>query len=154
MTITKPPRISALGQILFGILDLRVDGGGHDPAFIGKSGGAYAGEQRAGRQTLGGNGGCKVFLQRAMAEAVDQTHDGHQTQGDQLDHGSGGLQFARQFGRKRVDSIDGAQIEQRQSHALGADDAATFRGRNKQREIGIGGGNKFKGVAGGQPGQR
>ena len=67
------------GQILFGILDLRIDGGGDDPPLVGKGGGAHRGKEGA----LGGGGGhhgvgAEVFGQHPVGQTVDDAHHRHQ----------------------------------------------------------------------------
>ena len=54
------------GEVLFGILNLCVDGGGDDPALIGKSGGTDGGKQRVGGGGGHGGGGAEILGQGAV----------------------------------------------------------------------------------------
>ena len=142
-----------LGQILLGIFDLGVDGGGDDPAFVGKRGSTDTGEQGIARAFCHHSGGVQIVCQRAVCQTVDNAHNSHESQGDHLDDGGSGLEFAGQLGSDGVHGIHGASVEECQSHTLGTNHAAALGSGDQQGEVGVHGNHKFQGVAGGQPGQ-
>ena len=142
------------GQVALGVLQLSVDGGGDDPALIGKGSGAHRGEQGMGGGALQLGGGGEVLGQGAAGQAPDHAHHGHQAQGDQLDDGGAGLELACQPGRQGVQRIGEAQVKQGQRHALRPQDAAALVGGDDQRQPGVHRGEEHQRVPGGKPCQR
>ena len=142
-----------LGQIPLGILQLGIDGGCDDPALIGKGRCAHCREQRVADDLIAQRRIGKVAGQLTGGQAVDDAHNGHQRQRDELDDGGGGLQLACQLGRKGVYRIAAAQIEQHQRNTFRPDHAAALLRRDHQRQAGIDGGQEDQGIAGREPGQ-
>ncbi len=144
----------SLGQVLLGVLDLGVDRGGDDPTLVSKGGGAHGGKQGVGGQVSSRNhGGGQILLQHAVVQAVDDTDDTHEQQGDQLDDGCAGLELTGQLGGQGVEHVGTAHEQGGQSHALRADHAAALLHRNGHGEAGVDGGDEHQGVAGRQPSQ-
>ena len=59
------------GQVLFGVLQLRVDARCNNPALVGKRGCDHSGEQRVALMDVGIDHGFKIL----NGHSVDQTHD-------------------------------------------------------------------------------
>ena len=88
------PDNQGAGQGPLGVLQLRVDDRGDDPALVGERRGQRGlGQPAPAGHGLGGGG--EVLHGQPVGQAGDRAHGGHQDQRDELDRGGGHLASVR-----------------------------------------------------------
>ena len=98
MSMMAPtPNTRARGRLRLAFFDLRVDGGGDDPALIGERGGRQRGKEGAFHRILC-RGGGEVLHNQTGAQPGYSADDCHEQDGHQLDNGERDLELARQPG--------------------------------------------------------
>ena len=102
-------------KVALGIPQLCIDGGGNDPALIGKGGGNRSGKKSPSVRACRSRGG--EGLQRVAVPKPDRrSHDCHENERNELDKGGAYLKFTADARRQHVDEAGKAEIKSCHHH--------------------------------------
>ena len=108
-------------QVLFGVLQFRVNAGGTNPTLISETSTYHRREQRISADFHNGAAG-EILYHDAVSQSVNGTYHCHQSQRNQFCHSGGYLKFSCQHGRNGVNGKTADEIQSGKGHCLGTGD--------------------------------